>query len=650
MAENKWGKSPPKGKSSITPGMIKDSFWGPAEVPDQVRGTPRVTTWGGPRPWEEGEAVESIEGGEHDSWVDEVKKDDSAEYEFTGTDLDLEGSTYTADGKKPGKADPNKPNVREQKPGEGAPLEVNVREQGPGEHDSWVGGEPKKGGESSFEGTDLELSSFRAEVLDKDLGGSDFTPTDLDLTSSTYEGEATEAGKGDPNKPEVREQLPGQGEALDVFVREQGPGEGVPLDVFVREQKPGEHDSWVDDVVDDEDPGFEYVPVLKGDFALYDFNSKDLNLQNQTWVDGLVRLQGAGKRGAHNPFVREVEAKKTTKERDEVPDKDIKSSDPYYNSFLLDPEMQFKEVESKEFDAPLPQFDAPSGGGSFQLNGGYATSASSSEHLDPFVGGWNFLVKIDNIPEPHSKFVSISGLTMETENIEFKYGEDAYMRRIPGKEKFGEVELTRIYQMGSSGFAQWRNRIAQGTDDRRDVTIQVYHTTFETKVMEIKLMDAFISKWESPELNAGSSDGATEKITLVPHHVIINDGESSIKPSSQSTTMGADAGTPPPAPLSLEDYYAQVQAALDAAMGRMGTQKDLEDSRSRQDDLEKQRAEQAEKAAEFRKKQKEERAESSVREKLKEDLKKGREKRSEMNKNAEKQAELADNAKSESPE
>jgi phage tail-like protein len=321
--------------------------------------------------------------------------------------------------------------------------------------------------------------------------------------------------------------------------------------------------------------------------------------------------------------------------------------DPNYNAFTLDPELQFKEMESKEFTAPIPQFNTPSGGGSFELNGGFSTSSSSEEYLDPFVGGWNFLVKIDNIPEPHSKFVSISGLTMETENIEFKYGEDAYMRRIPGKEKFGEVELTRIFQMKSSGFAQWRNRIAQGVDDRREVTIQVYHTTFETKVMEIKLMDAFISKWESPELNAGSSDGATEKITLVPHHVIINDGESSIKPSSQATTMGADAGTPPPAPLSLEDYYKQIQDALDAAMGRMGTQKDLEDSRSRQEDLEKQRAEQAEKAAEFRKKQKKDRGDSSVREKLKEDLEKGREKREEMNANAEGQAA---NAKNEKPE
>ena len=232
---------------------------------------------------------------------------------------------------------------------------------------------------------------------------------------------------------------------------------------------------------------------------------------------------------------------------------------------------------------PEITFDVPSGGGSFEPNGGFSQSSSSTEHLDPFVGGWNFLVQIDNIPEPHSKFVSISGLTMETENIEFKYAEDAYLRRIPGKEKFGEVELTRIFQVGSSGFSDWRNQVAQGIDDRRDVTIQVFHTTFDTKVMEIKMMDAYISKWESPELNAGASDGATEKITLVPHHIIVNEGVSSVQPSSQEVTIGVDAGTPPPAPLSLEDYYNQLQEKLEAAMGRMGVTKGLEDGRARGD-------------------------------------------------------------------
>ena len=568
MAENQWGKSPPKGKSALSPDMIKESFWGPAEVPDQVRGTPRVTTWGGPRPWEPGDTVEGIEGGAHDSWVSGEAKKGTAQSSFEGTDLDTTGSTYEAEGIETGKGDPNEPTVREQ---EG------------GAHDSWVGGEIKKGtAQSSFEGTDLDTtgSTYEAEGIETEkgepkppsppkeeieseptswVGGeikkgtaqSSFEGADLDTTGSTYKAEGLEPGKAPPKLPE-----------------------------FLKEEK--EYD----------DSGTWVGGETKKGTAESSFKGTKLDLDMESWVGEFT----AKKKGE----------KPEPRLREEI-EKDVYASDPFLNAFKLDAELKINAQKSNDFMVPEITFDAPSGGGSFDPNGGFSQASSSEEHLDPFVGGWNFLVKIDNIPEPHSKFVSISGLTMETENIEFKYAEDAYMRRIPGKEKFGEVELTRIFQVGSSGFSDWRNRISQGKDDRRDVTIQVFHTTFDTKVMEIKLMDAYISKWEAPELNAGASDGATEKITLIPHHIIVNEGVSSVQPSSQGATIGADAGTPPPAPLSLEDYYKQLQEKLEAAMGRMGVTKGLEDSRTRQKERDDERKAQAEKAAKFREEQKEKR-------------------------------------------
>ena len=80
------------------------------------------------------------------------------------------------------------------------------------------------------------------------------------------------------------------------------------------------------------------------------------------------------------------------------------------------------------------------------------------------------------------------------------------------------------------------------------MTIQVQHIDFKTKVMEIKLMDAYISKWEAPELNAGASDGAVEKITLIPHQILIEDGESSVSAVYSPNAVGEDMGSPPPKP------------------------------------------------------------------------------------------------------
>jgi|GEM_PF-644021 len=595
MAENQWGKSPPKGKSSITPDMIKESFWGPAEVPDQVRGTPRVTTWGGPRPWEEAERPEGIDASrDHDSWVADVIKGDKAEYDFE--------SQHTTEGE----------------------FQADYREQGPGDADSWVAPVIKG---------DKEEYDFESEHT-----------TEGEYMAKHREQRGLELPPNSPN------------------ARSQGLGDAGELSPLVREQGPGEADSWVGGEVKPGTAEYGFDPdevekkaetwkgeVKKGEKGEYDFESQytvegEYMAEHReqgpgaadSWVEGLVRRQKAGDYAGVNPFVREVNAAPPPAPPGyEVPEKEAQEYDPWKNDFVLDPVMNIPDVSGTDFSAPEASFDTPFGSGSFNT-GGYSKKYSADEHLDPFIGGWNFRVKIDKIPETHSKFVSVSGITIETENIEFKYGEDAYLRRIPGKEKFGEVELTRLYQVGSSGFSQWRNAVAQGKDDRRTVTIQIFHTTFDTKVMEVKLMDAFLSKWEAPELNAGSSDGALEKITLVPHHIIINDGETSVNPSSQASSVGTDFGTPPPKPLSLDEYYQKIQAALDAAMARMGVSKGLEDGRSAREKQEEERQKQADKAAEFRKKQKEARAnKKSVREQLADDLEASREAREAKNKEVE---------------
>ena len=172
MAENQWGKSPPKGKFSYAR-YDQREFWGPAEVPDQVRGTPRVTVWGGPRPWEEGERPDSIPPGMHDTWVSgEAKKRKRCSpslkeriWIFLEAHMKLEGI-------EPAEADSNKP---------------TVREQGPGEHDSWVGGEAKKGTmQSEFE--EQILNSQEASILQKASN-----PERQIQTSPQYESKSQES-------------------------------------------------------------------------------------------------------------------------------------------------------------------------------------------------------------------------------------------------------------------------------------------------------------------------------------------------------------------------------------------------------------------------------------------------------------------------
>ena len=543
MAENNWGKSPPKGKSFLSPDMIKESFWGPAEVPDQVRGMPRVTTWGGPRPWEAGERPSGIEKGAHDSWVSGEAKKGTMQSSFTGSSGETTSSTYSGEG------------VETTKPEGIAPT---VREQSGGDPDSWVGGEIKKGtAQSAFTGTNLETSG------------------------SIYSAKGVQAEKPDTNAPTVREQKGGDPDSwVGGEIKKgtmQSTFEGTDFSLFSNTYKQVAKDELAQSTFQGTDMALTSSPAAKP-------IEKDINGKMDSWVGGLVREQKGGKA---NSWVG-AEIKKGTLKQSTFTGTDLSFSGSTTYS-----------AKNREFTAPTPVFQAPAGKGGFDPSGGFTKKSKSDGYVDPFIGGWNFKVKIDGIPETHSKFVSISGITMETENIEFKYGEDKFLRRIPGKEKFGEVELSRIFQVGSSGFSQWRSSIATGKDDTRTVTIQVYHTDFEDIILEITLEQAYISKWESPELNAGASDGATEKITLVPHHIVVKDILYAPKPSSKPMTVGKDSGTAPSKPLSLSDYNQKIKKALDAAMKRMGTTKDLKNSENAQ---QKEKEKQAKKAAAFRKK------------------------------------------------
>lgn len=186
--------------------------------------------------------------------------------------------------------------------------------------------------------------------------------------------------------------------------------------------------------------------------------------------------------------------------------------DPYERSGnfreIFDPENKV----SKRYSV-IPFSVPPTPSGVFDPNPVNVVSGESKP--DPYIGQWNFRVKIDGIPADNSKFVSVSGITSETELISYKFSGDAYMQSIPGVYKFSDVELTRVHKAGSDDFYNWREMIERGVDDMRTVTIDLHNVSLkDAPVMTMVLHNAWPIKWEFPDLNAGSSDAALEKITL----------------------------------------------------------------------------------------------------------------------------------------
>jgi len=136
---------------------------------------------------------------------------------------------------------------------------------------------------------------------------------------------------------------------------------------------------------------------------------------------------------------------------------------------------------------------------------------------DTYVGTHNFQVVIDDMEVLNTEFVSISGVVSESEEIEFMNGTDPYVRRSAGRVTYEPVTMERVYK-GIDDFYRWRLEVENGNVERRNVTITMMNAAFES-VRAMTLEGAWPSKWEMPDMDAGSSGPAMERITMTVERV-----------------------------------------------------------------------------------------------------------------------------------
>ena len=188
------------------------------------------------------------------------------------------------------------------------------------------------------------------------------------------------------------------------------------------------------------------------------------------------------------------------------------TEDPAHDSWVTAFKKELVKGEGKSWvtgppsnaTTPIPRFGVTS-----------TTAPSENSPSDKFVGQWNFRVKVNGIPDDNCKLLSISGLSSETEPIEFKRSTRQYVESIPGKYKYSNVELTKVMNIGGDSFAAWREQIEAGMNAFRTITVYLHHIDLKgAPVMTLTLHDAWPVKWEFPELSGSSSDAAIEKITL----------------------------------------------------------------------------------------------------------------------------------------
>lgn len=116
-------------------------------------------------------------------------------------------------------------------------------------------------------------------------------------------------------------------------------------------------------------------------------------------------------------------------------------------------------------------------------------------------------------PQVNQSFIRISGPVTSSETIDYMRGTDVSVGTAPGRTRFDDVRMERIFN-GTDDFYQWRRRIERGKMETGTVTIEMLDRN-ETVVRRIVCGNAWPKRWEMPDMDATSAQVAIEKITLV---------------------------------------------------------------------------------------------------------------------------------------
>lgn len=136
--------------------------------------------------------------------------------------------------------------------------------------------------------------------------------------------------------------------------------------------------------------------------------------------------------------------------------------------------------------------------------------AARTASLDP-LQKYRFRITIPGLPTEIG-FQTVSGLSLEIGVSEYSEGGYAYAHKLPGKPTVGEVTCERGAYKDSS-LADLIKETLTNPNFRQTIVIE-HLDRFGNVGRTYKLAEAWVSKWESSDLDATSDDVAIEKLTI----------------------------------------------------------------------------------------------------------------------------------------
>jgi len=127
------------------------------------------------------------------------------------------------------------------------------------------------------------------------------------------------------------------------------------------------------------------------------------------------------------------------------------------------------------------------------------------------VGAYNFMVEISGVAAGF--FKGVSGLNAELEVIEFQDGDDLFLRKRPGRAKFGDVTLKKGYLVTDALQAWWR-ACRDGQYVRQDISV-ILNDNANNELRRWNMYGCWPKQWKINDLDGKGNDIVTEEIVFV---------------------------------------------------------------------------------------------------------------------------------------
>lgn len=143
----------------------------------------------------------------------------------------------------------------------------------------------------------------------------------------------------------------------------------------------------------------------------------------------------------------------------------------------------------------------------------HAVRTTSEDPLQKF----KFRITVAGLPAGMG-FQKCSGLSQEVGVAEYNEGGYDFTHKLPGQNKVGEITLEKgIY--ADTSMRDLLLKTLTNPNFRQTVIIE-YLDRFGNTQRTYKLAEAWVSKWEGSDFDAGSNDVAIEKMTIQFEYLI----------------------------------------------------------------------------------------------------------------------------------